>query len=187
MGSAFSTWSLQNPTVPTKSQSFAFTLSKPGPNPIRQNAPHPHQVILDPTGKYILSPDLGADLIRVFSIDAKTGLVVPCSSIAVTPGTGPRHATFATPPSSNGPSCEAQSSMTAAPAPNKPVLYLVSELANTVTAFNVSYPSTGCLALTAFESGSSFGPAGGPSTANVAEIHVAVRSSFLSLFFTQWH
>ena len=69
--------------------------------------------------------------------------------------------------------------MNAIPAANKPVLYLVSELANTVTAFNVTYPSTGCLALMAFESGSSFGPAGGPATASVAEIHVAVRPHLL--------
>ena len=69
--------------------------------------------------------------------------------------------------------------MNAVPSSSKPVLYLVSELANTITAFNVTYPSTGCLALTAFESGSSFGPAGGPATAAVAEIHVAVGPLFL--------
>ncbi|RWA03833.1 hypothetical protein EKO27_g11273, partial [Xylaria grammica] len=44
-------------------QQFKFNMTAPGPNP-RQNAPHPHAAHVDPTGKFLLVPDLGADLIR---------------------------------------------------------------------------------------------------------------------------
>jgi 6-phosphogluconolactonase (cycloisomerase 2 family) len=43
--------------------------------PSRQDKPHPHFVIADPPGKFFLAPDLGADLIRVFSIDTKSGML----------------------------------------------------------------------------------------------------------------
>ncbi|TGJ78832.1 hypothetical protein E0Z10_g9937 [Xylaria hypoxylon] len=46
-------------------QNQTFKLDQPGPNPDRQDVPHPHQAILDPTARFILVPDLGADLVRV--------------------------------------------------------------------------------------------------------------------------
>lgn len=49
-------------------QNFPFTLTAPGTNPARQEAPHPHEALVDPTDSFIVVPDLGADLIRVFSI-----------------------------------------------------------------------------------------------------------------------
>jgi len=36
-------------------------------------APHPHHVFTDPTGDFLLVPDLGADLIRINRIDRSTG------------------------------------------------------------------------------------------------------------------
>ena len=76
------------------SQTFNFTMSKPGPNAARQAAPHPHQVILDPTKKYFLVPDLGADLVRVFHIDSSSLQITEKPSIPVAPGSGPRHGVF---------------------------------------------------------------------------------------------
>ncbi|RWA08166.1 hypothetical protein EKO27_g6946 [Xylaria grammica] len=35
-------------------QNETFTLDQPGPNPERQDVPHPHQAILDPTARFIL-------------------------------------------------------------------------------------------------------------------------------------
>lgn len=75
-------------------QNLPFTLASPGPVPDRQAIPHPHQVILDPTHQYVLSPDLGADLVRVFRIQNGTGKLLPCEHLKVTPGTGARHVAF---------------------------------------------------------------------------------------------
>ena len=45
----------------------------PGPNAARQSSPHPHQVILDPTGRFLVSPDLGSDVVHISAINATTG------------------------------------------------------------------------------------------------------------------
>jgi 6-phosphogluconolactonase (cycloisomerase 2 family) len=75
-------------------QSFTFTLSAPGPVPDRQNAPHPHEALIDPTDSFVVVPDLGADLIRVFSIDPSTSLLKESTPFPATPGSGPRHGAF---------------------------------------------------------------------------------------------
>jgi 6-phosphogluconolactonase (cycloisomerase 2 family) len=102
-------------------------MSQPGPAGDRQSAPHPHQVILDPTGKFILSPDLGADLVRVFSVDSSTGQLTPCSNLTAAPGSGPRHVGFYVP---------------SGDASQGTYMYLASEIANTVTAYKVTYPGS---------------------------------------------
>ncbi|MEO8130538.1 MAG: beta-propeller fold lactonase family protein, partial [Bryobacteraceae bacterium] len=40
-----------------------------GPNTGRQEAPHPHMVLCDPAGKYVLVNDLGMDATLVYSLD----------------------------------------------------------------------------------------------------------------------
>lgn len=58
----------------------------------RQEAPHPHAVVFDPGGNYILSADLGIDKLQVFEIaDDK---LVQVSEASVAPGSGPRHVAF---------------------------------------------------------------------------------------------
>jgi 6-phosphogluconolactonase (cycloisomerase 2 family) len=71
-GSSVTVWSINANGKFSHVQDLTYTLAKPGPNPARQEAPHPHEALLDPTGKYILVPDLGADLVRVFCYDEKT-------------------------------------------------------------------------------------------------------------------
>ena len=93
--------------------------------PSRQDAPHPHHVILDPTFNFLFVPDLGADLIRIYSIDQSTGTLTSCEDAKATPGDGPRHATFWT--------SEDAGTM----------LFVANELANTVTRYSVSYPDDG--------------------------------------------
>lgn len=102
-------------------QNYTFTLDEPGPNPGRQDAPHPHQAVLDPTGSFILVPDLGADLVRIFAVgdDVSVDMLEP---LAVEPGSGPRHVVFV---EGNG---------------EGTVMYLVSELSNTISGYEVSYP-----------------------------------------------
>ena len=123
--------------VPTSSsnsvlQQLKFTMSSPGPNP-RQNAPHPHEVIVDPTGNFILVPDLGADLIRIFSINHNNGALTSCGSAQAAPGDGPRHGKFWTPASSTN-------------ATDGLRFYSLNELGNSVSAWTVSYGS-GCMSL----------------------------------------
>lgn len=95
-------------------------LSAPGTNPDRQDAPHPHEALIDPTDSFVVVPDLGADLIRVFTIDPKTTLLKESTPFSTPPGSGPRHGAFLV---SQG----------------KTYFYLVSELANTVATYNVTY------------------------------------------------
>ncbi|KAJ8119068.1 hypothetical protein OPT61_g50 [Boeremia exigua] len=66
-----------------------------GPVPLRQDRSYLHHVILDPSGKYLLMPDLGGDRIRVFKYNKQT--IAPLEelpSLVTNPGTGPRHAVF---------------------------------------------------------------------------------------------
>ena len=41
--------------------SDVFAVTGNGPNTGRQEAPHPHQTLFDPAGKYVFGPDLGTD------------------------------------------------------------------------------------------------------------------------------
>ncbi|KAK7178879.1 hypothetical protein DPSP01_004861 [Paraphaeosphaeria sporulosa] len=129
-----------------------FTMSQKGPNS-RQDVPHPHEALLDPTGKFMLVPDLGADLIRIFSIDANSGKLTSCGSGKTDPGDGPRHGQFFW---TNKDSAQPQ------------ILYTVNELGNSVSSWTITYPSGsgGCLSLTKLQTLSTYAPGtkGGPTT-----------------------
>lgn len=61
-----------------------------GIEPERQDAAHPHQVVLDGDLAYV--PDLGADCIRVYRWDGDpASRLVPHHEVRVPAGTGPRH------------------------------------------------------------------------------------------------
>ncbi len=66
-----------------------------GPGP-RQTAPHAHAAVPDPSGRYVLVPDLGADRVFVYRFDAATRQLSPAATPFETlpPGTGPRHLVF---------------------------------------------------------------------------------------------
>ncbi|WP_256107782.1 lactonase family protein [Streptomyces sp. ODS05-4] len=65
-----------------------------GPDEERQDGPHAHQVLPDPTGRWVLSVDLGTDSVRISALDPATGRFTPHAETAVRPGTGPRHLAF---------------------------------------------------------------------------------------------
>ncbi|MFE3827389.1 lactonase family protein [Streptomyces sp. NPDC059092] len=65
-----------------------------GPDPDRQRGPHTHQVVAAPGGRWILSTDLGADIVRICSLDTTAGELVPYGETALRPGNGPRHLAF---------------------------------------------------------------------------------------------
>ncbi|MFJ8750402.1 lactonase family protein [Streptomyces sp. NPDC102441] len=65
-----------------------------GPDESRQSGPHAHQVLADPSGKWVLSVDLGTDSVRVCALDPGTGSLRLHTETALRPGTGPRHLAF---------------------------------------------------------------------------------------------
>ncbi|WP_327321929.1 lactonase family protein [Streptomyces sp. NBC_01210] len=65
-----------------------------GPHPDRQRGPHAHQVLPDPTGRWVLSVDLGTDSVRVCVLDPESGELTEHGETALRPGTGPRHLAF---------------------------------------------------------------------------------------------
>jgi 6-phosphogluconolactonase (cycloisomerase 2 family) len=157
-GSAATSWSIL-PSGGLKSlQTFMFKLTAPGTNPSRQEAPHPHEVILDPTGSFIIVPDLGADLVRVFAIDPKTSLLTESTPFPVPAGSGPRHGTF----------LKADS--------GKTFFFLISELANTIASYEVEYSPAGLNFTNVFLSGT-YGNRTTPDGAAAAEAILSVSST----------
>ncbi|UUU20070.1 lactonase family protein [Streptomyces sp. DSM 40750] len=63
-----------------------------GPHPRRQQEPHAHQVLPDPSGRWFLGVDLGTDSVRVCALE--DGVPVVHHETALRPGSGPRHLAF---------------------------------------------------------------------------------------------
>jgi len=60
----------------------------------RQTSPHAHGVSIDPTGRYALVPDLGADRVFIYRFDRASRKLSADSAFATPPGSGPRRAVF---------------------------------------------------------------------------------------------
>jgi 6-phosphogluconolactonase len=86
-------------------------------NPVRQKGTYPHCIMVDPTNRFALVPDLGLDKLFVYRFDEKTGTLTANDPpfAAIKPGSGPRHVRFH---------------------PNGKWVYLVTEMGSTVVAFN---------------------------------------------------
>jgi 6-phosphogluconolactonase len=86
----------------------------PGPNLTQQASSHPHAVIFDPSGQFVVVPDKGFD--RTFFFRFQDGRLTPTEQgfVASSPGAAPRHTVFH---------------------PWLPVLYVNNELDSTVTVF----------------------------------------------------
>lgn len=85
-------------------------------NKARQEGPHAHEVVFSPDNRFLLVPDLGLDQVLIYRFDAGTGRIAPNDPpfAVVAPGSGPRHLAFH---------------------PNGKVVYVLNEMASTVTAF----------------------------------------------------
>lgn len=136
----------------------------PGPVPDRQAASHPHEAIVDPTGQYVLVPDLGADLVRVFGFDKATAALTPAGNpLQAAPGSGPRHAAFFV-------------------SGNATYMYLVSELGATLTGYSLTYaPNGGGLSFQQLFVSDTLGGLKPTRTVAPAEVRVAPQSNFLVL------
>ena len=85
-------------------------------NAKRQEAPHAHNVVLDPANRFAFVSDLGTDKVMIYQFDKATGKLKPHATpaAAMKPGAGPRHFTFH---------------------PQGKYAYVINELDSTVTAF----------------------------------------------------
>lgn len=138
----------------SRAQQEKFTLSQKGPNS-RQDVPHPHEVKVDPSGKYILVPDLGADMIRIFKIDQSSGRLTSCGQAKTGAGDGPRHIKF----------WKSDAGVQ--------IAYTVNELGNSVSSWAVS-DSGSCLSLSKLQTLSTFAAGKkGSSMTKAAEIQIA--------------
>lgn len=60
----------------------------------RQKVPHPHGVTIDPSGRFLLVPDMGADRIFVYEIDAQNLRPAKIPFLQLPAGCGPRFVLF---------------------------------------------------------------------------------------------
>jgi 6-phosphogluconolactonase len=97
-----------------------------GPNPARQAGPHPHMIVTDPAGEFVLVPDLGLDAVLAYRLDQTTGRLISQTKGGgrLPPGAGPRHLVFGA---------------------RGDTVYVINELASTVAVFGYD-TSTGAMA-----------------------------------------
>lgn len=65
-------------------------------DPRRQQGPHVHSTVLSPDNRFLFTPDLGLDQIKIYKIDPANGTFTPDDPpfVSVTAGLGPRHFAF---------------------------------------------------------------------------------------------
>ena len=80
--------------------SLVSTIKETGSGPNRRQASaHAHSAVVDPSGRYALVPDLGADRVFVYGFDRATRALSSAEEanpqpFVVPPGSGPRHIAF---------------------------------------------------------------------------------------------
>jgi 6-phosphogluconolactonase (cycloisomerase 2 family) len=156
-------------------QTIKFTMNgQHGPNYNRQDAPHPHETFVDPTGGFLLAPDLGADLIRIYQINKSSGQLTECPSGKAAPGSGPRHGTFWTPSNTSFRVRRGASAAT-----DGTMLFIANELGNSVSGWSATYASGGCLTLALKQTLTPYsGNSSAPYGTKVGEVHVKGNSLY---------
>ena len=91
-------------------------------NQERQAGPHAHEILASNDNRYVLTADLGLDELLVYRFDSKSGSLTPNDPafVKVSPGSGPRHFAIA---------------------PSGKFVYLVNEMASTVTVLGYTESS----------------------------------------------
>jgi 6-phosphogluconolactonase len=89
---------------------------EPGPHKVEQMSSHPHDVVFDPSGRFVLVPDKGLDRVFVFRFDVATGRLAPTEqgSVKSRPGAGSRHLAFH---------------------PKLPIVWVLNELDSTIATY----------------------------------------------------
>jgi 6-phosphogluconolactonase len=83
-------------------------------DPERQTAPFVHSIVPDPTNRFAIVADLGADKLVVYALDLENGKLNRHAEVMVKAGSGPRHSLFH---------------------PNGQHLYLINELSSTLVVY----------------------------------------------------
>jgi 6-phosphogluconolactonase len=98
---------------------------EPGPHKVEQQSSHPHDIVFDPSGRFVLVPDKGLDRVFVFRFDGATGKLTPTAqgSVQSRPGAGPRHVAFH---------------------PKLPIVWVLNELNSTMATYRFD-PESGSL------------------------------------------
>jgi len=132
-----------------------------GPNAERQAAPHAHCILADPSNRFALAADLGADRVFVYRLDLDGKALRPVEGgggdALMRPGAGPRHIAFH---------------------PTLPLVFVANELDSTVATLRFDADRG---ALSPLDTRSTV-PAGWTGTNYPADIHVAStgRSLYVS-------
>ena len=92
-------------------------------DPERQTDPHAHCIRPDPTNRFAIATDLGADKLLVYQMDLEHGRLNKHTEVRVQPGAGPRHFSFH---------------------PNGQYMYLLNELNATLIVYRC-HPDSGNL------------------------------------------
>lgn len=85
-----------------------------GTHRTEQTKPHPHDVVFDPSRRFVVIPDKGLDATFVLRFDEAAGRIALHGQVRARPGAGPRHAAFH---------------------PTLPAAYVCNELDSTVTTY----------------------------------------------------
>jgi len=128
-----------------------------GPNAERQEAPHAHCILPDPSNRFALAADLGADRVFVYRLDLDGKALGHVGDAVMAPGAGPRHLAFH---------------------PTLPLVFVANELDSTVATLRFD-SARGALSP---QGTLSTLPAGWTGTNYPADIHVAAngRSLYVS-------
>jgi 6-phosphogluconolactonase len=121
-----------------------------GPNAERQEAPHAHSILPDPSNRFAFAADLGVDRVYVYrlDLDGKSLRYIEGGDAVMRPGAGPRHIAFH---------------------PTLPLVFVANELDSTVATLRFD-AERGTLSPLATRSTV---PAGWTGTNYPADIHVA--------------
>jgi len=119
-----------------------------------QDRPRAHSVTVDRGNRFAVACDLGADNIVTYRLDLAAGALEPVSSVALAPGSGPRHFAFH---------------------PTFPIGYVINELNATITVFAYD-EATG--ALSTIQTVPTL-PSGYEGENACADIHVSPDGRFL--------
>ena len=127
-----------------------------GPNAERQEAPHAHCILPDPSDRFALAADLGADRVFVYrlDLDGKSLRHIKEGDAVMRPGAGPRHLAFH---------------------PTLPLVFVANELDSTIATLR--FDSTRG-ALAPIDTRSTL-PPGWTGTNYPADIHVAANGRTL--------
>ncbi len=126
-----------------------------GSHPKRQDKPHAHSVWFQPNSDQLLAIDLGTNELWVSSIDSEINKFVPANQakVSLADGAGPRHLAFH---------------------PNGKYFFVINEIGNTITTFEISDFSEINLV-----GNVSTLPADFEGASNTADIHISKDGKFL--------